>query len=297
MGITFNDARMLWNARQNGVSFTNTLTIGHQNLSLHPSETRWFQNEFKKHFTIGGHLPLSQYKFYDYADEFISKFLLAQQISILDYSSYENATIIHDMNLPIPKHFANQFDAVIDGGSLEHIFNVPMALQNIAKVTKPGGSIFITVPSNNLCGHGLYQFSPELFFRYFSKENGFLIQEVCLFESKFSSIELSKNKVIYRAIDPKIIGNRVGYSNKKPTTIMVHAVKQGTLAGGTILPLQSDYEQLWAGSMPNQTMVAGKKFFKTVYHRLPHFIRCLIFGYHEKWRLNLHNKQLFTRVG
>jgi hypothetical protein len=31
-------------------------------------------------------------------------------------------------------------------------------------------------PANNQMGHGFYQFSPELFFRVFSQENGYLLR-------------------------------------------------------------------------------------------------------------------------
>jgi len=302
MGITFNDACMLWKARLDGASFASTLTIGHQSLALHPKEVRWFQNEYIKHFPAGENAPLSRYEFHDFADEFLSRILGAEQVSIVDYSTYENATIVHDMNSPIPELFFNTFDAVIDGGTLEHVFNVPVALQNLANVTKPGGSIFITVPSNNLCGHGLYQFSPELFFRYFSEENGFQLKGISLFESKFSSIELSSNNVVYQVADPQVVRGRVGYSNGKPTTIMVHAIKRDGAAGAFIVPLQSDYVQLWNENQPSEPVMPLKKILKTLYQRSPRplrelifSVRCLVSGYLERRRLSLGNKSHFRR--
>jgi SAM-dependent methyltransferase len=300
MGITFNDACMLWKARLDGTSFANTLTIGHQTLALHPKEVRWFQKEYKNRCSEGENAPLSCYKFHDYADEFLTRILGAEQVSTVDYSTYENATIVHDMNSPISEQFFNKFDAVIDGGTLEHVFNIPVALQNLANVTKPGGSIFITVPSNNLCGHGLYQFSPELFFRYFSDENGFQLKGISLFESRFSSIELSRNKVVYQVSDPKVVRGRVGYSNRKPTTIMVHAIKRDIIAGNCIVPLQSDYVQIWNEKQSSEPVMPLKNILKAIYPRLPHSIRCLIFsvrclifGYIERQRLSLHNKRHF----
>lgn len=300
MGITFNDACMLWKARLNGTSFAKTLTIGRQSLALHPKEVRWFQKEYKSHCSVDEKAPLSSYKFQNYADEFLTEILGAEQVSSVDYSTYENATIIHDMNSPIPEQFFNQFDAVIDGGTLEHIFNTPVALQNLANLTKPGGSIFITVPSNNLCGHGFYQFSPELFFRYFSDENGFQLQEISLFESRFPSIELSRNKVVYQVSDPKVVRGRVGYSNKKPTTIMVHAVKRDIAAGSCIVPLQSDYESIWNEKQTAETVKPIYSFLKATYHRLPYSVRCLIFsvrclvsGYEVRRRLSLRNRRHF----
>jgi SAM-dependent methyltransferase len=293
---------MLWKARLDGTSFAKTLTIGHQMLALHPKEVRWFQKEYKNRCPAGEDAPLSCYKFCDYADEFLTRILGAEQVSVIDYSTYENATIVHDMNSPIPEQLFNKFDAVIDCGTLEHVFNTPVALQNLANVTKPGGSIFITVPSNNLCGHGFYQFSPELFFRYFSEENGFQLKGISLFESRFSAIELSRNKVVYQVSDPKVVRNRVGFSNRKPTTIMVHAVKRDITAGTCIVPLQSDYVQLWNKKPSSGPEIPLMNFLKAIYHRLPlslrSFIfsaRCLKIGYKERRRLSLRNTRHFRR--
>ena len=40
----------------------------------------------------------------------------------IDFSSYEGANIIHNMNLPIPKD-SKKYNYIYDGGTIEHIFN------------------------------------------------------------------------------------------------------------------------------------------------------------------------------
>ena len=40
-------------------------------------------------------------------------------------------------------------------------------------MVKLGGHFIGVYPIDNFCGHGFYQFLPELFFRCFSQENGF----------------------------------------------------------------------------------------------------------------------------
>ena len=65
---------------------------------------------------------------------------------------------------------AGQFDVVYDGGTLEHVFNFPVALRNAMELLRPGGRLFtIHTCANNLCGHGFYQFSRELFYRTLSQ--------------------------------------------------------------------------------------------------------------------------------
>ena len=74
------------------------------------------------------------------------------------------------MNYPLDKFC--EYDTIIDGGSLEHIYNVPQALKNISELCSDGGQILHMLPANNECGHGFYQFSPGLPSLY-SEENGY----------------------------------------------------------------------------------------------------------------------------
>ena len=93
----------------------------------------------------------------------------AKSVSSLDNSSYENADEIIDLNLPINKGY-KEFDSVIDFGTSEHIFNVSQCLKNISSLCKINGQIIHCLPSNNSCGHGFWQFSPELFFQLYQRK-------------------------------------------------------------------------------------------------------------------------------
>jgi len=108
----------------------------------------------------------------DYADP-IYRFLGAKKVDSLDYSDYEQASIVHDMNLPIDGSFRESFSAVIEGGTLEHVFNYPIAIRNCMDMVKLGGHLVLMTPANNFFGHGFYQFSPDLFFSLLSEQNGF----------------------------------------------------------------------------------------------------------------------------
>lgn len=64
----------------------------------------------------------------------------AGEVCVLDYSGYEDADIIFDLNSSqIPDDLKKRFDLIIDGGVLEHIFNVGTALNNITAMLKAGG--------------------------------------------------------------------------------------------------------------------------------------------------------------
>ena len=111
--------------------------------------------------------------------------------------------MVHDLNQPLPAAMDEQFDAVIDSGTLEHIFNVPAALTTCMRLVKQGGSLFLSSPANNLCGHGFYQFSPELFFRALSDANGFQMRGLYL-------APIYRDGEWLQVTDPAVLRQRVG---------------------------------------------------------------------------------------
>ena len=96
----------------------------------------------------------------------------ADNVEAMDISDYEGADIIHNLNTPISKSLFEKYDAIIDSGTLEHIFDVPTALKNLCDMLKPDGSLFLAYPCSNSIDHGFYSFSPTLFFDFF-EANGF----------------------------------------------------------------------------------------------------------------------------
>lgn len=154
----------------------------------------------------------------------------------LDLSAYEGATILHDLNEAIPTHLKERFDVVIDGGSLEHVFNYPAALRNVMEMVKPGGKLIIITPANNQCGHGLYQISPELMYRSLSAENGYRIQDIFLRSGESDVIGLK---------DPASDGKRREITTSEPTLMYVVALREAAVPLFRKWPQQSDYVAIW----------------------------------------------------
>ena len=63
-------------------------------------------------------------------------------IESIDNSSYENATIIHNLNTPYNN--TKKYDYIYDGGTTEHIFNIPQVFENIINLLEIDG-IFCSV--------------------------------------------------------------------------------------------------------------------------------------------------------
>ena len=216
------------------------LMIGHQALFLHPSELRKIRK------VCPGALP--NYKWAEYADHFFRECLGVSGVHTLDYSPYEGADILHDLNRPVPPDLRGRFDAVVEAGSLEHIFHFPVAIANLMQMTKVGGTIFLSTVSNNLCGHGFYQFSPELIFRVFTPENGFELGQVLALEARYPGIELAPITEAFEVADPAYTGGRVGLMTKRPILLLFKARRIADIVPFSNLPMQSDYAAAWVSN-------------------------------------------------
>ena len=297
MAICYWDARIMWEAFLRGVSFENVVTMGHLSLYLYPSEVIYFKNQYaSKHFGVDSHV-FDGYKFGDYSDEFLSQFLGIRCLSVVDASSYEGAGIIHDFNTPIPSSLKNMFDVVLDCGTLEHIFNFPVAISNLMEMTRVGGRLIISSPSNNLCGHGFFQFSPELMFRIFTKKNGFKLTRIVLTEGVFPSVEMSPHRPAYEVVDPEDVKSRVGLINHGPVTMIVEAVKKENVPLFQTYPIQSDYVSLWRiDSQRVDRKVGIKHMLKPIYHKLPLMLKNIVSGLRQRRQYSFSNANYFKKL-
>ena len=163
VGLNAPSAALLANARRAGVSFTDTVTIGRMGLAVPEAELTAIAQGLALPPDAGRELARDRY-----ADRFFSRLLGATRVRAIDYSNYQRADIIHDLNQPIPEELHDSCDVCFDGGTMEHVFDVRQVLANYMNLVKIGGHIFINVPANNLFGHGFYQFSSEFFYRVFA---------------------------------------------------------------------------------------------------------------------------------
>jgi hypothetical protein len=155
----------------------------------------------------------------------------------IDASNFEGAEIVHDLNLPIPIHLQEITSFFYDGGTLEHVFNVATSFKNVFDLLKVGGIALFAPPANNQCGHGFYQFSPELFFRVLGA-NGFDSIHVYL-------VTTSRPTKWLKCVDPSRAGRRHQFYSGEPLQLIVIARKARSLQV-LVTPQQSDYaESAW----------------------------------------------------
>lgn len=271
MGLLYADAMRLLKASETGVSFERTLTVSRQQIYLHDAELEALRGRLAAKGPV-----LQGYRFGEFADRFWHEVIGVRHLETIDNSDYEGATIVHDLNHPVPESLYEGFDAVVEAGSLEHIFNFPVAIANLMKMVRTGGRLFLTTVANNLCGHGFYQFSPELIYRVLSPDNGFDETSVVLFEGASPSVELSPVYRYYTVTDPMTLGRRVGLQNSNPAMMMVAARKRQHVEPFRSTPQQSDYIASWGKSQagaaapdPAAGRSAARRLVAAAFRRLP----------------------------
>lgn len=294
MGIGINHAALFVKAKEDNFCFDKILTIGNQRLYISQKQLQKLAARY--HIRIRSSDLMNS----KYAGNFFKTFLGAKTILSLDYSSYEGSEIIHDMNKTIDPKYHEAFDAVIDGGSLEHIFNVPVAIANCMNMVKKGGSLFIITPANNHTGHGFYQFSPELFFRIFRPENGFMIRSIILEKHPFPGAELSRRTKCFSVTDPVLVKSRVGLVTKSPVLIIVHAIRTEITPVLASPPIQSDYQSIYEEQKEphkNNSNTAGipQKIAKKAYALMPTKYKQMLNGKILLKRYSLTNGKFYKR--
>jgi len=221
MGIDTHSLHLLRYATHKFGRLGNTITLGRLTVLLGPRASRQLLGT-----SVGA-----------YCEPLLKQHFGASKVDSIDNSAYEGANIVADMNRPLPTALEGQYDAVIDFGCTEHIFDIAQALRNVTSICKLGGLILHAVPANGFCGHGFYQFSPELFFSCYSEANGYSDTEVFL-------ADLCDTQNWFRVTLPKY-GKRINV--RSPGELYVLVVTKRVAARNETVQ-QSDYEHTWAQS-------------------------------------------------
>ena len=221
MGIDIHALNFLRYVAKKG-EFRRVATIGRQSLLVSRSE-------------LADALRISRNEadFGLFCEALLEKHFGASSVDSYDYSDYEGATHIVDLGRPIVP--SRQYDTVIDCGTAEHIFDVCQVMKNLSSLCAPGGQLIHVLPANNFCGHGFWQFSPQLFFSLYSDASGYGETEVFLADlrdpAKWFKVEPPKN------------WRRAEVTSTGPLHVMCRTIKLGTSFPENIQ--QSDYIYRW----------------------------------------------------
>jgi hypothetical protein len=147
------------------------ITMGRQTMLFTPQETlQLFRNagvtldidpaslETDSETSLAGNGYISDRAFFG--------LLGVDKLRSLDHDAYEGADIIHDLNETLPSHLEQIADVIIDGSTIDNVFNPAQALINLSRMLKPGGRLIsINVGSNHYTPYMIP--TPGWFFDFF----------------------------------------------------------------------------------------------------------------------------------
>jgi hypothetical protein len=258
MGIDIYSAKFLRSEVKRGLDLGNMLTLGHQAV--------YMDDESYRALIVSLGISFQENIF---ADDFF-RGLGAKSVDVMDASNYEGANVLHNLNETVGRELVEKYDCVFDGGALEHVFNVPQALKNCLEMVKVGGYFIIIAPTNAYCGHGFYQFSPELFYSALSAENGYLVEKM-LFVHREQWYSVRK---------PAEIRQRVELLTNEPTLLFITARRIERKPVFAQWPQQSDYVATWDGKQTTAKASPQKSIKESVLSFVP-FARKL----QMRWRI------------
>ncbi len=220
-----------------------------------------------------------------YCEPLLERAFGATAIESIDNSTFENATHLHDMNRPLPDTLRGQFDSVLDFGTLEHIYDIVTALRNCSDLCRPGGQIVHVLPTNNFCGHGFWQFSPELFFSLYSERNGY--RDTQVFVADFT------DKRRWYKVLPPTGGRRVNILSLAELYVMVRTVRADEcFSHGDVQ--QSDYVYEWENNVHAPEPMAARTGMKGRLMAAP-IVYDTLFPLYHRWQRLRSSERLGPR--
>ena len=247
MGLDTNYLKFLTQARQSGVALGDVLTVGRLELLIHGAKEQFVEQTLRN--------------------------LGAKTVESLDISRDQQATIVQNLNQLVKKSLRRRFDTVVDGGTLEHCFDYVQALKNCMEMVKEGGRLFIHSPTNNWCGHGFYQPSPELFYAAFSPDNGFKVERMVIHRVG----PLNRWRDVANSYEIK---ERVELRTSMPMMLLVQARRTKVVPLFKTFPQQVDYQE---------------DFKRTAGRRRPQWVNMLRYAYDLFKTNSLRNQKHFRK--
>lgn len=176
------------------------------------------------------------------------------EVFAMDYSDYEGADIIFDLNSDIlPDNLKKRFDFVINGGTLEHVFNQATALKNMSEMVRVGGIIYHLSPLTGWVNHGFYSVSPTLFMDYYMT-NHWQVEQCDMITYKKKEIDGYRGKMYsqdVRLFDSTEEINRC--ANEYGTLSLVRCIaKRNENSVTNSIPIQGAYLNIYRTNEKNK---------------------------------------------
>ena len=160
-------------------------------------------------------------------------------VAALDFPGSPGIDIAQDLNLPLDAAHHGRFDAVLEVGTMEHVFDVRAVLTSIHQLLRPGGQVVHLSPTQGGANHGLYCFQPTLFFSWY-RTNGYVDLEAHLVELPSTDRHADDDRV---RVIPVENHNNLDFHPSTPQTYLLFRAVKGADAPARV-PMQEFYGRI-----------------------------------------------------
>jgi hypothetical protein len=163
------------------------------------------------------------------------------KVSTLDVSAYEGAEITADLNYPVPDELLNRFGLIIDGGTIEHVFDIRQGMANTANMLRVDGRALHISPSNNYFNHGFVQVSPTFYHDFYTENEFSDVDGLIVVQPRANYFNLPWKVISYR---PDVHGGVNSIFCSEDTMLVVMFSARKTLnSTASRIPIQSWFKR------------------------------------------------------
>ena len=178
------------------------------------------------------------------SDSELFRLIGVPKVLALDHSDYEGADIVHDLTKPIPPDLRGCADFIVDGSTLDNVFDPAMVIRNLAEMLKPGGRLITTNVFSN--DYEPYVIIPPFWFMDYFITNGF--NDCKVYVLVYSSDKLSDTNVFTFNVDMLLDPTKTvsAFTSPRMMATIVLAEK-GIQSTSNVAPVQQHYrsEEDW----------------------------------------------------
>ena len=154
MGIEYNIAQMVVHEHIRRPINGSVLLLGRQTMSFTPADAidmiRSSGLSIPERTIEIDHQTLRSVEGEFIRDDEFFRLLGVSDFRALDHSDFEGADLIHDLNEPVPEELCGIADFILDGSTLDNVWDPATAVRNVARMLKPHGRfISINMGSNH----------------------------------------------------------------------------------------------------------------------------------------------------
>jgi hypothetical protein len=170
MGIEFSFAQTVVREHVRRPINGSVLLLGRQTMSFSPTDAvnmiRSFGLSTPDIETEVDHQTLRSGEGEYIRDDAFFRLLGVSDFHAIDHSNFEGADIIHDLNKPVPWRLRGIADFILDGSTLDNVWDPATVIRNVARMLKPRGRfVSINMGSNHFTPYVII--TPQWLLDYF----------------------------------------------------------------------------------------------------------------------------------